>query len=99
RAAPLQDQGDAVERRSLQFAVALQERLDELSGLIFGRARRGRFDIDGWGLAFRRQRRGASRSISGRHATTIACSGFCALGFGRVTRIDDRLIRGASVLT
>jgi len=47
RAAPLQDQGDAVERRPIQFAVALQERLDELSALIFGRARRGRFDVDG----------------------------------------------------
>src|SRR5262249_17944045 len=39
RAAPLQDQGDAVERRPLQFAMALQERLDELSALIFGRVR------------------------------------------------------------
>jgi hypothetical protein len=47
RAAPLQDQGDAVERRPRQFAVAFQERLDEGPALIFGRARRRRFDIDG----------------------------------------------------
>ena len=47
RAASLQYQGDAVERWPLQVAVALQERLDEGSALIFGRARRWRFDIDG----------------------------------------------------
>jgi len=46
RAAPLQYQGDAVERRPRQVAVALQERLDEGPALIFGRPRR-RFGIDG----------------------------------------------------
>jgi len=46
RAATLQYQGDAVERRPLEFAVALQERLDEGPALIFGRPRR-RFGIDG----------------------------------------------------
>src|SRR5215468_3027594 len=64
RAAALQYQGDAVERRPLDLAVAFQERLDEGPALIFGRARRRRFDIDGWGLTFRGQRREASRSIS-----------------------------------
>src|SRR5262245_65079880 len=38
RAAALQDQGDAVERGPLEFAVALQQRLDEVSALIFKRA-------------------------------------------------------------
>src|SRR5262249_6515898 len=47
RAAPLQYQSDAVERRPRQVSVALQQRLDEVSALIFGRARRWRFDIDG----------------------------------------------------
>jgi len=46
RAAPLQYQCDAVERRPRQVAVALQERLDEGPALIFGRPRR-RFGIGG----------------------------------------------------
>src|ERR1700758_4928618 len=83
RAAPLQYQGDAVERRPLEVAVAFQERLDERPGFIFGAARPRRFDIDGSGLTFRGQRREASRSISGGHAATIRFSRSSSLEFDR----------------
>jgi hypothetical protein len=85
RSAPLQHQGDAVEGRALQFTVALQQRLDEVPADILGGLRRS-FGINGRDLAFRRQRRDASRSVGRRHATTIRVSGYCFLELDRIKR-------------